>query len=445
MEQACDKLGIRHSSSIRTDHSERLLAIPQNYPEVRDFEVAKSPPTVEFSIVQGLDPEYLPEPGAARSHGNYGGWGDVTKGPDGCFYFSIGNHMSYDGGNADVIRYDPATKSQRVVLRTRQVIGWGPDDFADGKLHGDLDIGPDGNMWALTYFGPGPTQKEWDTVYRGGSLIRYNVLTGGKENLGIPLEGDSWPYHAWDWQRGLFFGVGNNGYVIAYDTKARKMLYGGAPPMNICWFARAVMLDRETGVFYATDSPSTKQERHQFVSYKRRNNQFTRMKSETPPNPVTGRSGALRAHTKRKDAKGAFWCFDHAGTFFRFYPAEDRVELVGVNWGRSGKYTPNMELSPGGRYVYYVPGAGGDGYPYGTALVQYDTRENRKKVIAFLYDFYLDKYGYGAAGTYGIELDQRGESAFIYTNGRFTTRERGTGYGRPAIFHIRIPASERIE
>jgi hypothetical protein len=42
-------------------------------------------------------------------------------------------------------------------------------------------------------------------------------------------------------------------------------------------------------------------------------------------------------------------------------------------------------------------------------------------------------------------LDEKGETLFCYTNGRFTTKELGSAYGRPAIFHVHIPASERQE
>ena len=32
-----------------------------------------------------------------------------------------------------------------------------------------------------------------------------------------------------------------------------------------------------------------------------------------------------------------------------------------------------MERSPGGRYLYYMPGAHGHGYSDGSPLIQYDT------------------------------------------------------------------------
>ncbi|MFC1693694.1 hypothetical protein ACFL1R_09335 [Candidatus Latescibacterota bacterium] len=449
LEQRYDKLSILRITEMQTDTSVKFVTIPDDYPEVREFDVAQTPPTVDFAIVQGLEPWYLPSFDSTRG-GVYGGWGDVTKGPDGCFYFSIGNHMSY-GGTAYIIKYEPLTKTQSIVLDMKKVIGWDSDDFADGKLHGDPDIGPGGDMWLLSFFGPQPTQKDLDTVYRGSWLLRHNIFTGETENLGIPLEGESWPYHSYDWQRGVFFGVGTiNGYVIAYDTKTGKMIYGGSPPQNINWYRRGVLLDRSTGKIYTTSTPEGEGKRpldepNKFVCWERRNNTFTIMNSETPGNPVHGKRGPLRAHTKRKDADGAFWCFDFYGTFFRFYPDNDRVELIGVNWGESGKYIANMCLSPKGQYIYYVADSATHAAPYGTPVIQYNTKTNRKKVIAFLNDFYLEKYGYSPGGTYGVELDEKGETLFFYTNGQFTAKERGTGYGRPAIFHLHIPESEREE
>lgn len=448
-----DKRGILRSAEMRSDTSPVFITIPADYPEVRDFDVAKTPPTVDFAIVQGFEPWYLPS-FDYRKGGIYGGWGDVSRGPDGCFYFSIGDHGSY-GGTAYMVKYDPTSKKQSIAFDLKKVIGWKPTDYADGKLHGDPEIGPGGEMWLLSYFGPQPTPEEMNTVYRGSYILRYNVFSGKAEHFGIPLEGESWPYHIYDPDRGLLFGVGSiKGYVVAYDTKEKRVIYGGSPSDGITWYERCVMLDRDTGKIYTTDSRIVQNggalaDRYQgdqhFVSYERRNNTFTRMKAVVPPNPVTGKASACRAHTKEKDAEGAFWCMDVSGAIFKFYPERDRTEFVTMNWGKAGKYTSQMNFSPKKRYIYYMPGADTAAYTYGTPVVQYDTKTGRKKVIAFLNDFAVNTYGYSPGGTYGIELDEKGESLFCYTNGRFTTKELGSAYGRPAIFHIHIPASERQE
>ena len=444
-EQQHDKLKIRHSNRIFEDTSPQFITVPDPYPEVRDFTVAKTPPVIDFGLVEGIEPEYMDQAVNARSTPARGGWGDVSKGPDGAFYFAQGNHMSFDGGTAYVIRYDPRKRKYDIILDTKKLMGWGPDDYADGKLHGDLDTSPSGDMWLLSYFGPIPTEENWRKDYRGSWLIRLNTRSGEKENLGIALEGESWPYHNWDWRRNLLFGAGHRGNVFIFDTERRQRIYAGAPPDGIIWNSRGIMIDHETGVIYTTDMGTDPGPQHQFVKYERRNNTFTRMKSRMPPHPITGKATRLRSHT-RKDADGAFWCLDMGGALFKFYPAEDRVEPVGINWGREGKYVANMSMSPAGRYIYYLPGADRMAHEYGTPVVQYDTTNGRKKVLAFLKDYYLEKYGYLVLGTYGIELDEKGESLFFYVDGRFTPADQfRLGERRAGMFHLKIPASERVE
>ena len=172
------------------------------------------------------------------------------------------------------------------------------------------------------------------------------------------------------------------------------------------------------------------------------------MKATVPMNPKTKKRGNCRAHTSRKDEDGAFWCFDNFGTMFKFYPEEDRTEYVGENWGKEGYYTANIAMSPGGRYIYYIPGIGYQ-YGQGVPIVQYDTAANKKKVIAFIYDYYVEKYGYSPVRPYGIELDEKGESLFFFVNGGFHTPEVENWWAvqmrRAGIYHVFIPESERAE
>lgn len=451
-EETRDILSIPLSGRMYTDSSPEFLTIPASYADTLDFEVAATPPEVDFGVIRGYEPLYFPVLYGedSKTGGTWEGYGDVTRGPDGCYYFSIGDHRSY-GGNAYIFRYDPKTKTHRAVVDLRKAVGWTPRDYADSKIHGDLDMSPDGDMWFLTYFGPFPTKKEWDTVYRGSLLFHYNVRTGKLENLGIPLEGSSWPYYNWDWKRGTFFGVAEeDGVVFAYDTLNRRVLYAGAPKHGISWHRRCTMLDGDTGVFYSTDTvthPDGERYRgmHHFVSYTRRNNVFIRMNAVVPANPSTGRFNPIRAHTADKTADGAFWCFSENGAFFKFFPAGDRTELLGVNWGRAGYYTANMCQSPKKRYIYYMPCIGNTARDIGTPVVQYDTATGKKKVLAFLSAFYLKKYGYQAGGPYGLEMDDTGESLFFYVNGGFPTGNDLPSGSRPAMFHLRIPASERVE
>jgi hypothetical protein len=456
-EEQCDKRNIRHSAHMVTDTSPQLLAVPSyaysaDHPE---FDVAKTPPTVDFAILQ-LTPEYLPDQGSAT----YGGWGKVELGPDGKYYFSEGNHMGYGGGTAFLFRYDPVTKTHEIVLNSQKVCGWSNDQFGDGKIHGDPNLSPQGDSWLLTFYGPYPKLADWGKNYFGGWLIHYNAYTNKAECLGRPVPDDSWPIFTWDWQRERLYavgewgtvlgagkdfadwhGYGDNDYgkILVYDTKARKVLHGevpvvtgSQPPDRIRWCRRALLLDRDTGILYGTESVPP----FGFVKYDPKTQRFSRMKS-TLERP-------LISWTKEKSRDGIFWIFDDRGNFYKFYPDLDQTELIGKNW-RNGEDIENLRLSPGGRYVYYISASEGSGASNGFPVIQYDTRSGRKKVLAFLFDYYFEKYGYGTLCTYGFALSKDGSSLVAHVNGTFAPSRQRVRYGRPSVFDIHIPASERAD
>lgn len=103
-------------------------------------------PAIDFAIQQGLDPW-----NANSINGIWGGWGAATLGPDNCFYYSFGNHTDYNGGNAYVLKYNPARREQSVVFASKDAAGWTDSDYADGKLHGNIDIDSNSDMWVLTF------------------------------------------------------------------------------------------------------------------------------------------------------------------------------------------------------------------------------------------------------------------------------------------------------
>ena len=453
LEPQLDKLSVRHQSTTHTDSSSALTTVPNDYPEAVDFEVASEPPTVDFAIVQGLQPWYLPvddqiHVSPLNTSGGFAMWsgfGAIRRGPDHSYYYSIGNHMYY-GGNAYMMKYDPVAKEQSVCFDLKTVTGWQEDSWTDGKIHGNPDIDDAGDMFVTSFSGPRPLAADFsDISYAGGHIIRHNVISGETEDLGVPLGGDTWAYSAYNGKMGVLIAVGQaKGMVMVYDTRNRELIYGGYPPPDIKWWMRCLLIDEETDRIYSSNT-ATRAERAPIISWSRRYNTFAELPIQSPKNPATGKCEPMRAHTQRRNPDGSYWCLDEFGFIFKFWPDTATVEAIGLNWGAAGKYTANVVSSPGGRYLYYLPGAHDRMHEYGTPVVQFDTRTRKKKVIAFLNDFYLDRYGYSPYGAYGIEIDAVGESLFFYTNGVFTTRERGSGYGRPAVFTVHVPESERIE
>lgn len=432
----------------QTDTSPEFLKVPENiYPEGHpDFDVATTPPTIDFAIVK-MSPMYG-DP--------YGVWGEAILGPDGAYYFAVGNHKGYGGADAFLIRYDPQTKTYQNILSTRQTCGWTDELFGDGKLHGIPDIAPNGDMWLLTFYGPNPKKSDWGANYFGGWLIKYNIYSGIAECKGHPIGDDSWPIHTWDWERNRLYAIGEYGLyqdpnsgddpapypsprydwgkVLVYDTQKGVVLQGQTPPPDdIHWNRRSLLLDRSTGNLYGTESNAP----YQFVKYDLATDTFSRMESRLETSPLYS-----WPTTKNKD--GSFFIFDQQGNFYKFSPEQDRIESLGKNW-LDGTWIENMRVSPGGRYLYYVSASGLNEKPrpneYGLPLIQYDSITNHKKVIAFLSPFYMEKYQFGMLCSYTLALSADGSSAFIVVNGDYG----GAQYGQVALLNIHIPETERSD
>ena len=103
-------------------------------------------------------------------------------------------------------------------------------------------------------------------------------------------------------------------------------------------------------------------------------------------------------------------------------------------------YITALKIDPTGRYLYYIPGAHGGADKDGTPVVQYDTKNKTKKVIAFLHPFYKDKYGVAVVGTYSYALSPKGDDLYVTWN---ANRSASKAWDTCALTVIRIPESER--
>jgi len=444
--ETSDTHNLRHSTGVVTDQSKDMLRIPDGYTGGGDFTVAKTPPVVDFAPIRGLIPEFFPEDNV----GLWSQWGEVTKGPNGRFYMATGDHRCKDG-HVIITEYDPVAKEQRIVVDVGKVCGWKPGEYVDGKIHGRMDILPDGTLVAATWLGRDVKQDDLDHGYvNGGRLITYNVNTGRTVYHGIPFVGDSWPYHSIDTQTGLMVAVGNDRCFMAYNVIEDKLQYGGRVPAGMVSNPRAMLLDECTGRAYSTDTEPDKVHSfehdtsdHHFVEFNSATNAFRKLDCIVPLNPGTGLASNLRAYTTRRTPDNFFWCMDYQGTMFKFYPEQERTELVGVNWEKDGVYTSSMAMSSDCRFIYYVFSDHGHAHRWGTPVVQYNTETGERKVIAFLAPYYHKKYGYIAGGTFGLELSTDDSLLVIHMNGTFGPWSDRSAYNNCGIFAVHIPESER--
>ena len=106
----------------------------------------------------------------------------------------------------------------------------------------------------------------------------------------------------------------------------------------------------------------------------------------------------------------------------------------------SQAYVASIDADPTGRYLYYVPGAHGGSERDGTAVVQFDVKTGRKKVIAFLEPFYTKRYGFTLKGTYATAIDPAGDKLYVTWN----VSRGGRAWDCCGMTVIHIPESERI-
>ncbi|MBN1348869.1 hypothetical protein JXJ21_05625 [candidate division KSB1 bacterium] len=455
-----DKQGLLYSARVMIDQSDSTLAIPDNAEAliVNDFFVAKTPSKIEFGIIP-VKPKFFGNPPGESHLGVWSSWSQGNYDPKtGKFYAAIGNHQVYDA-YLYIVEYDPANRIMKLSTEINRLLGRQSTQMQDGKIHGWLDFYPPDspNLWFCTYWCryPEPTEKDYATGYQGGYIMSYNVETGDFIDYGVPMLRSSWPYHRIDTQRGMLYAVGMFGEFLAWDIKEQKTHFAGYLPDCMGWFERAMMLDSVTGFVYTSNRAESDIERH-LVKYDPATNRFTRLECHMPlskdkENKKLKNADHIRAWTANRGPDGLLWGVTLSGELFSFDPETEKILERGTNWRGVNRYTTTMARSPRGRYIYYSPGAHGKSYAEGAPVIQYDTLTGKKKILAFLFPYYYQKYGYTTGGSFSIKLDEDGKRLFIVMNGAFidiedhTRKKHQDVFGHCSIFLIHIPESERAE
>lgn len=427
---------IRRPEGVVTDRDVGTLLPPPTLKDDTGFDIARTPSTIRFSVVKGCEP--YPE----DNKGVWSSWSESILASDGNYYSAISDHRGVDG-RTFIVRYDPESGEQTRVFDSYALFSHTPGTYGHGKLHGRLDEYPPGYIMAATYWGIPPLDTKfegelWTGEIPGGHLIRVNMAKGTTEDLGVPFKRDSWPMHATDTKRGIFYGIGYDRHFLAYDLDGMRPLYAALPPPNVLWFERATLTDETSGNCYSTS-------RERLVKYNPESNTMTHLAAETPDNPHNDDPAAsMRCYTSRRTADGYYLCQTMDGMIFKFFPDTETVETVDVNWG-DGYYCTSMALSPGDRYVYYTVDVHGSSFEHGCPVVQYDLIKKRRKAIAFLHPYYDKQYGYVFGGSYSVTLNADGSRLFITWNGKFQAGDDVATFGDPTIMLIDVPRSERVE
>ncbi|MSQ96372.1 MAG: hypothetical protein EXR98_17715 [Gemmataceae bacterium] len=407
---------------VVTITSDDFLKAPDSI--AKDVLIAKTAPTVDFLY-------YPCQTYKAKIWSN---WGDGLA-VNGKYYSSVGDHDA-PKGNAFVYEYDPAKKTLRLLTDLVSVIGQ-MLAYLPGKIHGRLDMGKDGWLYFSTH--RGATNVTTDAYgYKGDWIIKCDPKSGKAEIVAHgPVPKNCIPNSVLDPERMIFYGgtapgAGkddiNGVQFFAYDLGAKKLLYAGpnGPP-------RYMILANSTGkIYYVPGSDGS-------VGPMMR---YDPAKGNTPPVKI-GASLGLRSATQ-ETAQGMVYTVSKGGKggkaiLYSFNTKTEEAKEIGPAAVGTQDYITSIDADAAGRYVYYVPGAHGRSENDGSAVVQFDTKTNTRKVIAFLSPYFKDKFGAIPTGTFSTALDPAGDKLYITWNVK-----RGTAaWDCCALTVIHIPEAER--
>ena len=439
--------GLLSSANIVVDEDEKLLKPPESVEKLigGDVVIARVPPKVEFGMVPA-QPTFFHEPDEGKRTGLWSNWSQSAYyGPTGKFYTAVGDHIEYNA-HLYIVEYDPATRTIRCFPEINKILGRTRDVFGDGKIHGWLDFYDGSDLWFCTYWCkyPEPEEEDFATGYDGGHIMSLDVTTGDIVDYGVPLVRASWPYHRVDTRRGLLYAVGMFSEFLVWDIKEQETRWAGYLPEGMQWFVRTFLIDEETGMVYSSNQHPGDVEKH-LLKYDPFKNRCVKLDAHMPKNSMTGDYECMRANTEKRGPDGLYYGMTYHGQMFSFDPATETIEDKGINWPGEQRYTASMERSPGGRYIYYCPGAHGRGFMEGSPLLQYDTETGQRKVLAFLHPYHNEKYGYTTGGTFSVKLDDKGEKLFIIWNGAFIEPRSSDVFGNNAFMLVNLPEEERQE
>ncbi|MEX2185705.1 MAG: hypothetical protein WD875_02880 [Pirellulales bacterium] len=399
-------------------------------------EIAQSAPTVDFMYF----------PGQTYPGNPWSNWGDCLV-ANGKFYASIGDHYALPSkdsrhtGTALVFEYDPKTKALRTLVNLKELLDLPTGQYTPGKIHSRLDMGSDGWLYFSTHRGSKSATQDDTYHYQGDYIIRTHPGTGKSEVVARgPVAKNCIPTSVLDPKRLIFYGgtIGGESYTaperfFAYDLKNKKVLYDGPNGPSRC-----IIFAKSTGRVYYVPTRANGLT-GQLMRYD--------PGSGGPPVQLNSTLG-LRAATEETPQGLVYTVSSGQGgraTLYAFDTKTEKTEELGDPGVGTETYIASIDAEPTGRYLYYIPGAHGGSQHDGSAVVQFDVKTEKKKVIAFLHPYYQQKYGYTPLGTYASAVSEAGDKLYIAWNGnRGGPDSRGrVGFDTCALTVIHIPASER--
>ena len=327
-------------------------------------------------------------------------WGDSLA-VNGKYYASIGDHLAVgakgDGthgtGNGFVYEYDPEKKTFRQLVDVAKVL-----NLPDGPLHAGQDPRPArpgrataGSTSPRTAARTRPTTDKYH--YKGDWILRCDPKTGKTEVVAQgPVPKHCIPNSVLDPERLIFYGgtaAGTDGgrrgdrQFFAYDVKNKKLLYSGPNgPARYMIFAKStgerLLRPRQGGqvgplMRYDPAKGGAAGEDRGAPSASAPPPRRRRRASSTPCPRAGRQADADAVRLQHEDREGR-------RSSARRRSARRRT---------SPRSTPTRPAATSTTSPAPTAAASATAPP----VVQFDTKTEQKKVIAFLHPFYKEKYG----------------------------------------------------
>ena len=421
--------------------SGKLLQIPASISEtmeeegVAPFIMATTPPKVELALHDNLGD-------GAINRRLWSSWGDICVAKDGSVYVGIGDHGDDAGGDGRcyIYQWDPKQKKLQQIVDMGKVVPHQEGQPAWTKVHAKIDEGEDGCIYFSCTLNAGnragDPKYQWTKQLTGGQLYRYDPKKK-KVNVFKSLPAKRCTATSlFDSQRNIWWTnleAGEGNALYALDIKTKKVVH--QTPDGTVTFNRSFALLNDGSILY--NGPEGRMHRLDGKTGKT---------SATKILFPDGSPGIRAATCESKDGY-IYGAIHKTNQLYAIHPEKETLELLGPTWG-TGQYTTVMVLSPDERFLYYLPGAHGKAWTYGTPVIQYDLKKKVRKVLAFLGPAMEEEFGYVPGGTYGVKLSHDGSTLYVNFNGHLEdalrpSNHRPIGYGLCSFAAIHIPETER--
>lgn len=327
-------------------------------------------------------------------------WGRGVVLPDGRFVSAVGDHLGQDG-TSWFYEYDPATNELTRTSEVSEALGHVAGDWGYGKIHAPMVLTDCGTVITATYWG---TRRDLvlGESYQGDQLIGYDPNSREITSLGVPVTGFGLPSIAITPDGDWIFGEAvdpvsdpDAGTFFVADADTGEVVHVDDNPDHVGF--RSILVSADGEGMYAAGGGDV-------VAVEPESGDSRLLDGVLPgdwlrASTTIGPDGSVYGTTRDPDA---LFSMDANGEFTDLGELED--------------YVASIALSPDGRTLYYVPGAHGSGWEYGTPLIAVDVETGEHRELVRLNDLVESGLDVRAGGTYNVVVDPGGERIYVGLN-----------------------------